>query len=100
MAEQITNVSSLEIGILLVRSHAIIRLVSIASAFVFWCLVSLLCLLLYLHDLFPYKLLLPYAQAVSLIGLSPIAAAALTWKIFEFVFSAYIEAYSRKHLEK
>lgn len=100
MVEQVTNTSSGEISILLLRSNAILRLVSITSAFVFWFLVSLLCFVLYLHNLFPYTLLLPYAQAVSLIGLSPIAAAALTWKFFEFCFSSYVIAYSKKHWQK
>ena len=100
MSDKVTNVSSLEIGYLLTSHCGMIRLISIVSSFVLWFLVSLLCLVLYLHNLLPYNVLLSYAQAVSLIGLSPIAAAALTWRFFEMAISKYLELYTKKHLQK
>lgn len=100
MAEQVTTVGSRETAMVLVRQNAIIRLASMACAFVFWCVAALLWLVLFLHDFLPYKSLVPFVQAVSLIGLSPLAAAVLTWKAFEFALSSYIERFSRKHLQQ
>ena len=100
MSDIVTEVSSVEIGYLMTHACGMIRLISIAFAFVLWCLVSLLCLVLYLHNLFPYKLLLPYSQALALIGFSPLAAAALTWRFFEMAFSKYLELYTKKHFQR
>ena len=97
---KVTEVSSVEIGYLMTHACGMIRVVSIVSAFVFWSLISLLCLVLYLHNLFPYKLLLPYGQALALIGVSPLAAAVLTWKFFEMGYSKYLELYVKEHFQK
>jgi len=94
--------STLEIVSLRAESSFLQRAVSVIIAYLFWLLIFLLVLLFELKGVIVpprfWDQLYTWLQVGSLIGLSPILFAVLTWKIVEKTLLHLIKRYKKKHI--
>ena len=91
-------ISSPEVAVVFAKQLAMIRVISMSVAFLFWCFISLLMLVLYLHNIISIPALSQSLQVGSLLGLTPIVLAVVVWRVVEKAFCIYILAYARKHI--
>ena len=102
MNKQVFKTDNYEKALLIIRGVAIIRLISIVIAFLFWFSVTTLVLLLNLFGIFPFDILrqlLEINQVLSIIGLSPLLLTILSWRLIEKLCSFYIQKYTIKHIK-
>ena len=95
-----TVVPSTEIAVLFTKQLALLRVVAISVAFLLWCFVSLLMLVLYLHGLISVPALEQSLQFLSLVGLAPLVVAVAAWRAIEKVISFYVTSYARSHIQR
>ncbi len=87
-----------ELAIIYARCDGLIRLVAIVTTATFWLAASVILLALYLHSDSLQELIGTPLQAVSALGLSPIALCILTWRIAERGCGLFLDHYMRSHL--
>jgi len=95
------KVSSPEIALILTQQHAIIRILAFTFTYLFWLSLTLAALFLKLFGVIEmdfFQNIPQWLQFLSLIGITPLFLAILTWKIFDRLCSAYIKSYRDKHM--
>jgi hypothetical protein len=85
-----------------VSEAGLMRLCSFIISFLVWQFLFLLALFLVLFGVISFDILAshisPFAQALGLIGITPLLLAILTWKLVEDIVAAYIHSYKKKYL--
>jgi hypothetical protein len=85
-------------AVLYAKQMAVMRVISVAVAFMFWCFASLLMAMLYLHGLISIPGFSQSLQLGSLLGLTPLAVAFAVWRSVEWGICFYVADYARKHV--
>ena len=93
------HLTSAESAIAHVKIDGLVQLMALASSVVLWCLVALLLAVLYMHNIVGIPQLSQFFQALTLIGLAPIAAAGLAYRLFLWLYATYLTSYARKHFQ-
>lgn len=82
-----------------VKIDGLLRLVATITAFLFWYAVAIVLVLLGAFGFLPYSSLLSPFQALSAVGLAPIAVALASRRAFEWAFSKYLTGYAKKYFQ-
>ncbi len=95
--QKVTRCDVEAIAQLLTGQHALIRVMSVLIAFLFWFSAAMGIFVLYYMRILPAQRLLSLGQMYTVIGVSPFALAAASWKILEKLLHAYIRRYVEKY---
>jgi len=103
MPDKTLKVSDFEKALILTQQHAIIRILAFTFTYLFWLSLTLAALFLKLFGVVEtdfFQNIPQWLQFLSLIGVTPIFLAILTWKIFDRLCSSYIKSYRDKHIKQ
>jgi hypothetical protein len=91
--------STPESAIAHVKIDGMVQLLAIISAVTLWCLAALVLAILYIYKIVGIPQLSQFFQALTLVGLAPIAAAGLSYRLFLWLYATFLTSYARKHFQ-
>ena len=80
-----------------VKIDGLVQLAAIISAVCLWGMAALLLSALHMHDIVRIPQLSQALQALTLIGLAPVAVAGASYRLFRWAFATYLTIYARNH---
>jgi hypothetical protein len=80
-----------------VKVDGLVVLIAATSAVILWALLLLSACLLYIHNILEIPLLSQSLQALTLLGLAPLAIAGFSYRLLLLVYTFFLNEYVRKH---